>query len=89
MVGGKGFCMKVEDADALKAAAKSRRSSALAIKHRAIEDRIRALFDAFDKNGDGALQADELAALLRNCFPSRCADATAIANATWKKAGER
>ena len=36
---------------------------------------LRMIFDRFDGNKDGNLEMKEMAALLRNCFPSRAADA--------------
>ena len=37
------------------------------------------MFDHFDDDGDGQLSAAKLAALLRQCFPTRADDAAALA----------
>lgn len=40
--------------------------------------RLRKLFDRFDANTDELLDEDEFGLLLRNCFPTRVADADAV-----------
>jgi Ca2+-binding EF-hand superfamily protein len=55
-----------------------RRATSMVEAQEEAADELRALFRRFDANSDGVLDRDELGALLRQCFPARCADAEGL-----------
>ena len=75
--------------DALSALGKSVRSVLAALGPQISEaemSRLRKLFRRFDANGDELLDREEFGVLMRNCFPSRVADADSLCSSMFDDA---